>query len=154
MGDRRDWPVEDIEPGWLVYIGTWQSVWAAIATEAGADAGDRVWLFIRGQSGPIEFQKGATILARPPMNEEGRPDAMSDGNTDRYQNVERRLRDSEGAEATLEAFIRTRRVLRKSWQEISFDLWGVTGVRINPETLRRWAQPATPDAGVATDEEV
>lgn len=59
--------------------------------------------------------------------------------TDRYQVVERRLKDARGNEVTLADWITDQRSApTKSWQMISFELWQITDVRVNPETLRRW----------------
>lgn len=60
--------------------------------------------------------------------------------TDRYEVVERRLKDAQGAEITLADWINEQRQGNQpvSWQSISFELWQATNLRVNPETLRRW----------------
>lgn len=64
----------------------------------------------------------------------------SNTNTDRYQVVERRLQDAQGASASLADWIAVQRAPQPpvSWQSISFELWQITALRVNPETLRRW----------------
>lgn len=60
--------------------------------------------------------------------------------TDRYQVVEHRLKDAQGDAVTLAGWLSKCRQgpTPDSWQTISFELWKITDIRVNPETLRRW----------------
>lgn len=72
--------------------------------------------------------------------------------TDRYQVVERRLKDAQGETVTLADWIAElrRTTPPASWQAISFELWQITRVRVNPETLRRWHSQNTEEEGDPT----
>lgn len=59
-----------------------------------------------------------------------------DSPTDRYEVVAQRLQAAEGVD--LAEWLTNRREAKDSWQTIAFEIWTMTKVQVNPETLRRW----------------
>lgn len=61
---------------------------------------------------------------------------MAEGATDRYELVDQRLQTTQGV--PLREWLENARKAKHSWQTIAFEIWTLTRVQINPETLRRW----------------
>lgn len=61
---------------------------------------------------------------------------MAEGATDRYEVVDQRLQAAEGV--PLWEWLVNAREAKHSWQTIAFEIWTLTKVQVNPETLRRW----------------
>lgn len=61
---------------------------------------------------------------------------MAEGVTDRFEVINQRLEQAH--QIGLSQWLADQREAKHSWQTIAFEIWTLTKVQVNPETLRRW----------------